>query len=193
MPAVSLMTGITWFLETSQGLLNKYELHCLYFFAECYEGFSFDVYWKSFAVRDVERWPGCLTSCLPAVKGREFVFMANETVGGKHQCSLRESVPVNKVLLGVHNTRDLSQRGVQVRLKLKKNRILHIYLFVCWLGVSWVAAKCLWEKQVHVPFLFFFFFPFFSYLVNMFSFKWVLIWDVCVCIHVFSFLNTPWS
>ena len=43
--------------------------------------------------------------------------------GGGNQCSLQESVPINKIsreLPGVHNTSDLSQRGGQVRLERKK-------------------------------------------------------------------------
>lgn len=40
--------------------------------------FSFDVYRRSFTVRNIEKWSGCLTSCLPAPKGRECIFTANE-------------------------------------------------------------------------------------------------------------------
>lgn len=39
MPAVSLMTDITWFLETLQGLPNKYELHCLFFLLNAVKAF----------------------------------------------------------------------------------------------------------------------------------------------------------
>ena len=99
----------------------------------------------------------------PSSQGKRICIYGKWNSGGKNQRSLQESVPVNKVVPGVHNTRDLSQRGVQARLELKKNLFLPIYLFVCWFRVSWVAAKCLWAKQIHVPFLSFIFFLLFLF------------------------------
>lgn len=84
MPAVFLMTEITRFLETLQGLQNKYELHYLFFSPECYEVFSFDVY------REDPLQSGLLkgdqgVSPLASQPPWEdiFVFTANEIVGEK--------------------------------------------------------------------------------------------------------------
>lgn len=92
--------------------------------------------------------------------------MANEIVGGK-----TSAVPVNKVLPGVHNTRDLSQRGVQARLELKK---IYFSLFT-YLSVDSefpeLQPNVSGQNRYMCHFFLFFFFSFFSYLVNMFSFK----------------------
>lgn len=46
----------------------------------------------------LQRWLGCLTSCLPTPVGREFVFTANEIMWKKKiKCLLGKSVPINKV------------------------------------------------------------------------------------------------
>lgn len=114
----------------------------------------------------------------PSSQGKRICIYGKWNSGGKNQCcACKQGTTRCAQHKGLVSKRSSSQVGV------KKNLFLLIYLFVCWFGVSWVAAKCLWAKQIHVPFLSFFF-SFFSYLVNMFSFKWVLIWDMCVCVYM---------
>lgn len=133
-PVVSLMTEITSFLETLQGLQNKSELHCLFiYFCWVLQRLFFWCLQKILYSQECWKVTSCLTSCLPIPVGREFVCTANEIKGKKNMRSLQESMPVNKVptvLRCVHNTRDLPERGFKVRLDWK-NLIPLVYPFVC--------------------------------------------------------------
>ena len=62
-------------------------------------------------------------------------------------CACKQGTTTCAQHKGLVSKRSSSQVGV------KKNLILPIYLFFCWFRVSWVAAKCLWAKHIHVPFL----------------------------------------
>lgn len=175
-PVVSLMTEITSFLETLQGLQNKSELHCFFLSLFIFLLSAAKAFLLMFTEDPLQS--GML-------KGDQLSHLLPPNPSGKRICmyckwnkrkkknmrSVQESLPVNKVptvLQCVHNTRDLPERGFKVRLDWK-NLIPLVYPFVCVDSEFPELHPDVSGQNRPVPFHSFFFFPF--CLVNIFSFK----------------------